>query len=164
MLSLFIGCELWDVDADGIVGVPAFLSEAFGTELATADLLISKHQADSCLVGYGRDHLCALSDRLEQLRVNDQALGRDESFHHRRMRRLFGVIEHMPAGAGMIRIPPAMRQLGHIGPLALFVGTGDSFEIWNPELALESDDEGFRDFAAYRLRTRGSVARPPERH
>lgn len=164
MLSLFIGCELWDVDADGIIGVPAFLNEAFGTELASADLLVSRHRTDACLVGYGRDHLCELGTRLERLRENDQAHGRDERFHHCRMRHVFGLTEHMPAVEGAIRIPPAMRQLGRIGPLALFLGTGDSFEIWNPDLALESGDEGFRDFAAHRLRTRGSVARPPERH
>jgi hypothetical protein len=34
---------------------------------------------------------------------------------------------------------------------------GDSFEIWNPELAIASDDEQFRDLAEYRLRARGAA-------
>jgi hypothetical protein len=32
---------------------------------------------------------------------------------------------------------PAMRSIGHSGRWALFLGAGDSFEIWNPDLALK---------------------------
>ena len=30
-----------------------------------------------------------------------------------------------------------MRRKGEIGDLALFLGTGETFQIWNPELLLE---------------------------
>ncbi len=72
------------------------------------------------------------------------------------MRRTFGLAERMGRSEAKLRIPAAMRHLGRIGSLALFVGAGDSFEIWNPELALQSEDEQFRDLAAFRLGARGA--------
>jgi DNA-binding transcriptional regulator/RsmH inhibitor MraZ len=64
----------------------------------------------------------------------------------------------MPCSGATIQIPAAMRQLGRIDRLALFVGTGDSFEIWNPDLAIENEDEQFRDLAAFRMKARGDDA------
>ncbi len=51
-----------------------------------------------------------------------------------------------------------MRRKGKIEDLALFVGVGGTFEIWNPYVALESGDEDLRDLAAYRLEERGISA------
>jgi MraZ protein len=48
-----------------------------------------------------------------------------------------------------------MRRKGRIEELALFVGVGGTFEIWNPQLALESGDEDLQALAAYRLEERG---------
>jgi DNA-binding transcriptional regulator/RsmH inhibitor MraZ len=70
------------------------------------------------------------------------------------MRRTFGLADRLPHGDNVIRIPAAMRHLGRIDRLALFVGAGDSFEIWNPDLALQNDDAMFRELAAFRLRSR----------
>jgi DNA-binding transcriptional regulator/RsmH inhibitor MraZ len=148
MTSLFHGSALCEVDPDGNVAIPAFLAEAIGD--AAAELLVSKH-ADGCLVGYDRAHLAELGARAEARRLADEARGEDARTHYRRMRRTFGVVEKMPRSGARLRIPPAMRHLGRIDRLALFVGAGDSFEIWNPSLALESEDEAFRDLTAYRL-------------
>ena len=49
-----------------------------------------------------------------------------------------------------------MRKRGQIEDLALFVGTGGTFEIWNPQLALQSEDDGLRELAAELLEERGS--------
>ena len=51
-----------------------------------------------------------------------------------------------------------MRRRGKIEDLALFVGTGGTFEIWNPHLALESGDADLRELAAFRLEERGLSA------
>jgi MraZ protein len=48
-----------------------------------------------------------------------------------------------------------MRRKGKIEDLALFVGAGGTFEIWNPKIALESGDPDLRELAAYRLEERG---------
>ena len=37
---------------------------------------------------------------------------------------------------GRCVLPPMMRELGEIAGRALFLGTGDTFEIWNPDALL----------------------------
>jgi MraZ protein len=153
--SLFLGTALCDVDADGNVAIPAFLAEALEAE--AGELLVSKHGADGCLVGYGREHLDTLRTRTEARRLSDELRGEDARNHYARIRRTFGVVEKMPRAGTTIQIPAAMRHLGRIGGLALFVGTGDVFEIWNPDLAVENEDEQFRDLAAFKLKARGDL-------
>jgi DNA-binding transcriptional regulator/RsmH inhibitor MraZ len=150
--SLIHGSALCDVDTDGNVAIPAFLAEALDGD---SELLVSKHGTDGCLVGYDRDYLKELSLRTEARRIAGEARGEDARKHHARLRRTFGVVEKMPRAGATIRIPAAMRHLGRIGGLALFVGTGDGFEIWNPDLAIENEDEQFRDLAAFQLKARG---------
>lgn len=150
---MFHGTALCEIDQDGNVAIPAFLAEAL--EGRAAELLVSIHAADNCLVGYSRDHLDKLHARIEARRIAGEAGGEDARSHYNRIRRTFGVVEKLPCAGATIRIPAAMRHLGRIGTLALFVGTGDSFEIWNPDLAIENEDEQFRDLAAYRLSARG---------
>lgn len=156
MVSLFHGSALCDVDGEGIVSLPDFVADVLGPEGSAPDLLVTKHDADPCLVGYDRSHLSELGQRAERRRLADEAAGRDARTHYHRMRRTFGVVERLPRCGTKLRIPPAMRHLGRIDRLALFVGTGESFEIWNPEFAVESGDEQFRELAAYRLQARGT--------
>lgn len=149
---LFLGSAICEVAQDGTVQVPQFLADALTGD---TELLLAKHGADNCLVGYGRDHLDTLRSRTEARRLADEARGEDASGHYRRMRRTFGVVEKLPRTGGKMTIPAAMRHLGKIAGLALFVGAGDSFEIWNPDLAIENEDEQFRDLAAFQLKARG---------
>lgn len=153
MNPLYHGSELCEVDVDGNVAIPAFLEAVLPPE-AAPEILLAKHQADSCLIGYGRDHLAVLADRAERRRLADEERGEEARNHYRRMRSTFGLSERMQRKGKGLRIPAAMRHLGRIDDLALFVGTGDSFEIWNPALALESDDAHFRALAEFRLRMR----------
>ena len=154
MIALFHGNELCEVDGEGQVALPAFLAEALDS--AATDLLVGRHDSEPCLIGYGRDHLEALAARTEARRLADETRGEDARAHYRRMRRTFGLVDKLPRANARLRIPAAMRHLGRIERLALFVGAGASFEIWNPALALTSGDEQFRDLAAWRLQARGS--------
>ena len=155
MSALFHGSELCEVDADGSVAIPALLSEALsGGE--PSELLLAKHEADACLIGYGREHLAALAARNERRRLAEETRGDDARAHYHRMRRSFALTDRMPRDAARITISAAMLHLGRIGSHALFVGTGDSFEIWNPEIALQSDDQEFRDLVAYRMGALGA--------
>lgn len=155
MNALYHGSELCEVDGDGNVVIPAFIEDTLASE-AGAGIIIARHQADSCLIGYGRSHLATLADRAEHRRLADEDRGEEARSHYHRMRSTFGLSERMDRVGKGLRIPAAMRHLGRIDDLALFVGTGDSFEIWNPLLALESDDEHFRALAEFRLRMRGT--------
>ena len=157
MTTLFHGSALCEVDQNGIVPIPGFLAEALAGD--PSDLLLARHGSDACLVGYGRDHLAILAARAEARRLADEGRGEDAASHYRRMRRTFGAVEKMPRAATTMIIPAAMRHLGKIGALALFVGAGDSFEIWNPDLAVENEDEQFRDLAAFQLEAHGHANR-----
>jgi MraZ protein len=152
MTRLFHGSAICDVDAEGNVSIPEFLADALAVD--AADLVVAKHDADACLVGYGRERLDMLRDRAERRRQAEEDRGEDARNHYHRMRRTFGLADRMPHDSSIIRIPAAMRHLGRIDRLALFVGAGDSFEIWNPDLALQNDDAMFRELAAFRLRSR----------
>lgn len=151
MSSLYCGSALCEVDDDGNVALPGFLSEALEHESGQADLLISTHESDSCLVGYAREHLRVLHDRTELWRAADEAAGRDAREHHRRTRHYFGMVEAAPRNAGMLRLPAVLRSIGHIGRTALFVGTGERFEIWDPDLALAAGDAELRELTRWRL-------------
>jgi DNA-binding transcriptional regulator/RsmH inhibitor MraZ len=155
MKALFHGSELCEVDADGNVAIPAFLSDALGSD-AACQLLVAKHEADACLIGYGREHLAILAERNERRRLADEARGEDARSHYHRMRRSFALTDRLPRDSARLTISATMRHLGRIGRHALFVGAGDSFEIWNPELALQSGDQEFRDLAAYRMGALGA--------
>jgi len=70
----------------------------------------------------------------------------------RRAHLFFGAPEPAPYdSSGRMVIPLAMRRKGRIDDLALFVGAGGTFEIWNPDLAREAGDEALRELAAWRL-------------
>ncbi|HEX8300148.1 hypothetical protein [Sphingomonas sp.] len=154
MSTLFLGIQLCEVDANGGVPIPAFLNEALSDE--SADWLLAKHETDACLIGYGHEHLATLAERNERRRLAGEAQGEDARAHYHRMRRTFALTDRLPHDSARLTISPAMRHLGKIGSRALFVGAGDSFEIWNPEIAMQCGDEQFRDLAAYRLGALGA--------
>jgi MraZ protein len=49
-----------------------------------------------------------------------------------------------------------MRRKGEIADLALFLGTGETFQIWNPELLLKDKriPDDLKDIARFRLEER----------
>jgi DNA-binding transcriptional regulator/RsmH inhibitor MraZ len=161
MASLYCGFALCEVDEDGLVHLPSFLSEALAGEASETELLLAKHEIDDCLVGYDNGHLQQLHARSDAYREADVSAGRDLQAHHRRSRHWFGLVERAPRASGAIRIPPVMRHLGHIGASALFVGTGERFEIWDPARALASEDGTLRELAAWRFKP--ARRRPPRK-
>ena len=70
----------------------------------------------------------------------------------------FAATEEVPYdSSGRIVLPPMMRRKGGIEDLALFLGAGETFQIWNPSLFLKDDrvPEDMKDIARYRLEERG---------
>ena len=51
-----------------------------------------------------------------------------------------------------------MRRKGAIEDLALFIGAGETFQVWNPRLFLEDKNvpEDMKDIARFRLEERGA--------
>ncbi|HEV2078820.1 MAG TPA: division/cell wall cluster transcriptional repressor MraZ [Allosphingosinicella sp.] len=153
---LFNGSALSAVDAKGRLSVPAFIRGVIERRSDAKAVVIGMHEASPCLNAYDRGYARILYAENERRRLMEEAAGGDLSAHHARARRTFGLTEDVPYDpSGRIILPPMMRRKGRIEDLALFVGTGGTFEIWNPQLALESGDEELRDLASYRLEEKG---------
>jgi MraZ protein len=151
---LFNGSALNAVDAKGRLSVPAFIRQVIERRSEARAIILSGHELDSCLTGYDRNYARILYQENERRRLNEE--GADPQAHFARARRTFGVTEEVPYDtSGRIILPPMMRRKGGIEELALFIGVGGTFEIWNPQLALKSGDADLKELAAYRLEERG---------
>ena len=133
----FGGNALAPVSAAGRVRLPPFVRDTLARRSLSRRLVFGAHERASCLSAYDPAYRAALRDR-------------DGS------RRVFGFAEEAEFDQnGSVTLPPIMRWKGRIGALALFVGTGGAFEVWNPELALEAGDPELRQMTEYRLHTDG---------
>ncbi len=151
---LFNGSALNAVDAKGRLSVPAFIRSVVERRSEARAIILGAHEVDACLTAYDRNYARILYNENERRRLNEE--GDDPQAHFARARRTFGVTEEVPYDtSGRIVLPALMRRKGRIEELALFVGTGGTFEIWNPRLALESGDSDLRELAAYRLEEKG---------
>jgi MraZ protein len=151
---LFNGNALNAVDAKGRLSVPAFIRSVIERRSDAKVIILGGHEADLCLTGYDRNYARILHDENERRRLAEEA--EDPKAHFARARRTFGITEEAPYDtSGRIILPPMMRRKGRIEDLALFIGVGGTFEIWNPQLALTSGDAGLMELAAFRLEERG---------
>lgn len=153
---LFNGSALNAVDAKGRLSVPAFIRGVIERRSDAKAVIIGAHEVDSCLTAYDRGYGRFLHEENERRRLNEETQGGDVQAHYVRARRTFGITEDVPYDtSGRIILPPMMRRKGQIEDLALFVGVGGTFEIWNPYVALKSGDADLRELAAYRLEEKG---------
>ena len=152
MEPYFSGSGLSAVDAAGRTRLPAFVREAAIGRSGGRRLVFGAHEMDSCIAGFDPAYASVLHGDLERRRLTEEAGGLGAEAHHARARRLFGTAEEVEFDAdGMIDLPELPRRRGRISGLALFVGTGGTFEIWDPETARESGGEDLRALAEFRL-------------
>jgi MraZ protein len=149
----FGGSALRAVDDRGRVRLPNFVRKTLERRTDDRTIVLGPHDSDSCLTAYDRGHKKLLFADTERLRLRDEAsAAKASAAHHARARRTFGITEEAGFdGEGRVALPEMMRRLGRIGSLALFVGTGSAFEIWNPHLAAENGDPALSELARYRL-------------
>lgn len=148
--SLFSGAALQAVDAGGGMQLPPFVLKALARRSEDRRVLFSPHEVDPCMSGYDLGHEAWLFAEAERRRLREEALGLASADHHRRARRTFGAAESAAYDSrGRIVLPPMVRRRGRIADAALVIGTGGSFEIWNPEIAREAGDEEVRQLAAF---------------
>lgn len=149
--ALYSGSALRAVSADGRTRLPDFVRRTIERRADAALVVFGPHEADPCISGYDEGREAALHAELERRRLRDEESG-DRASHHGRARRVFGAAERAGFDAqGRVTLPPMARRKGRIADLALFVGTGGSFEIWNPHLAREAPDAALRELAEYAL-------------
>lgn len=157
--GLFRGHGLQAIDGKGRVAIPAPLRAVIERNSGERVLLISRHEADPCLIGYDRDWSELLHARLA--RQEERALDKGESVdRHTIARRAFGLVEDVPFDAsGRFILPPFFRAKGQLEDLAFFYATGDNFEIWNPRVLIETPgiDDDTKEIVAYHLAARGAA-------
>jgi DNA-binding transcriptional regulator/RsmH inhibitor MraZ len=147
--DFFSGSALGAVDKAGRLTLPTFVRATLARRGGDRALMVGAHASASCLTAYDRSVLPMLHADLERRRIGGEA--GDEDAHHLRARRAFGFAEECGIDAGTVQLPMLMRRRARIGTLALVVGAGATFEIWDAETALASDDPDLAELAAFHL-------------
>jgi MraZ protein len=147
---LFIGNALCASDSAGRICLPGFVRSILDRRSDSRTIVIGRHECDPCLVAYDRSFARILARDCQRRRLAEEAA--DPVAQHARVRRIFGFAEEGDFDRrGRLTLPPMMRRHARIDGLALIVGTGAAFEIWNPALALASGDSGLSELAGFHL-------------
>jgi MraZ protein len=155
---LFQGSALNAVDAKGRVSVPAFLRSVIERRGDARTLVLAKHDQFACLSAYDPGYAALKHAKIERQFEKDELNPEAELAYQARTLMAFGATEEVPYdSSGRIVLPPMMRRKGEIGELALFLGAGETFQIWNPKLFLADKrlPEDMKDIARFRLEERG---------
>ena len=145
---LFSGSALCAVDAGGNLLLPRFVRETIDRRSEARAMLVGAHECDPCLTAYDRAYGRVLHADSERRRLAGEA----PQASHARLRRIFGYAQQVAFGeSGAIVLPPMMRRRARIVARALLVGAGGTFEIWDPETALQHKDAEISEIAAFHL-------------
>jgi MraZ protein len=146
------------VDAKGRVSVPAFLRSVIERRGDARALVLAKNDSFPCLSAYDPAYAALKHAKLERLLEKEETDPASELAHARRTMMAFGATEEVPYdSSGRIIVPPMMRRKGQLDDLALFIGVGETFQIWNPKLFLADANipEDMKDIARFRIEERG---------
>ena len=155
---LFQGSALNAVDAKGRVSVPAFLRSVIERRGDARTIVLAKHDNFACLSAYDPAYAALRHEKLERLLEKQETDPAAELDYARRTMMAFGATEEVPYdSSGRIIVPPMMRRKGQLDELALFIGVGETFQIWNPKLFLADKNvpEDMKDIARFRIEERG---------
>jgi len=120
------------VDGKNRLSVPSSLRETIEARSGAKALVLAPAEHAPCLVGYDVSHFARIESRLEQEFAGDFGPGRGN-----KARLLFAMAEQLKYDdTGRIVLTSTLREAGELGTTALFLGAGDYFELWSPELLL----------------------------
>ena len=154
--GLFRGHALNAIDAKGRVAIPASFRKIIETNSADPSFIISKHDREPCLIGYDHGWAALLNAQIERKEERALEHGRDFDLDASN-RNAFGLTED--AGfdsSGRFVLPQFLRSKGQLQNWALFLGTGNTFEIWSPHVLITTQNvnEDFKDLARFLLTER----------
>jgi MraZ protein len=154
--EIFQGFALQAVDLKGRVAIPADLRVVAERNSEERQVVVGLHPTDPCLSAHDpawSKEQYARIDRREQ-----QANDRGEEADGRAKRRAFGHVEKAPFDdSGRFVIPPFFKKKAQIDRWAFFNGSGETFEIWAPEVLVKSPDVDpvLREICEYLCETKG---------
>jgi MraZ protein len=146
------------VDAKGRVSVPAFLRSVIERRGDARTIVLAKHEAFPCLSAYDPAYAALKHSKLERLFEKQEGDPDAALDYQQRNLMAFAATEEVPYdSSGRIVLPPMMRRKGGIDDLALFLGAGETFQVWNPSLFLGEPTvpDDLKDIARFRLEERG---------
>lgn len=155
---LFQGSALNAVDGKGRVSIPSFLRSVIERRGDAKTIVLAKHETFSCLSAYDPAYAALKHAKLERLLEKEETSPDAELEYQQRNLMAFAATEEVPYdSSGRIVFPTMMRRKGQIGDTALFLGTGETFQIWNPQQLLDDPriPEDLKDIARFRLEERG---------
>ena len=155
---LFQGSALNAVDAKGRVSVPAFLRSVIERRGDARTIVLAKHDNFPALAAYDPAYAALKHAKLERLAEKQETDPAADLDYARRTMMAFGATEEVPYdSSGRIVLPPMMRAKSGIEDLALFIGVGETFQLWNPKLFLADPNipDDMKDIARFRLDERG---------
>ena len=156
---LFQGSALNAVDAKGRVSVPAFLRSVIERRGDARTIVLAKHDNFQALSAYDPAYAALKHAKLERLAEKQETDPAADMEYARRTMMAFGATEEVPYdSSGRIVLPTMMRSKSGIEDLALFIGVGETFQIWNPKLFLADSNipDDMKDIARFRLDERGA--------
>jgi MraZ protein len=155
---LFQGSALNAVDGKGRVSIPSFLRTVIERRGDARTVVLAKHESFPCLSAYDPAYAALKHAKLERLLEKEETSPDAQLEYQQRNLMAFAATEEVPYdSSGRILFPPMMRRKGQVGELALFLGTGETFQIWNPQLLLDDPriPDDLKDIARFRLEERG---------
>ncbi len=158
---LFQGSALNAVDAKGRVSVPAFLRGVIERRGDARTIVLAAHDSFPCLSAYDPAYAALKHAKLERLLEKEETGADAQLEYQQRNLMAFAATEEVPYdSSGRILLPPMMRRKGGLEDLALFLGTGETFQVWNPQTLLSDKNipEDLKDICRYRLEERGISA------
>ncbi len=156
--ALFRGHALQAIDGKGRVAIPAPLRAVIERNSGERILLLGKHAADPCLTG--ADTGFSQVDYARLQRDEARALDAGRPVDRDNIARVaFGGGEELPFdSSGRFILPPFYRHKARLTDLAFFVGAGERFEIWSPQLLIDTPGVApdLKDMAAFHLEARNA--------
>ena len=137
--AVFQGNFLNGVDAKGRASIPAAFRDAVQANAGEKRVVLMPHRGmRPCLTGYDTAHIAEINAAQAAKVAADEVSGDDDLS---RMR-AFGLSQSVAyEETGRIVLPEDLRDHAEIEDEALFIGLGNAFQVWNPDLFLEETDD-----------------------
>jgi MraZ protein len=157
MEHFYSGNAVSAVTEAGHLCVPQFVRRAVERRSGLNEVILGSHEEEPCIVAYDVPYIRSLHAKLERRRRMEERSGLSAKPHHARMRKIFGTAEQLSYDEeGRLELPLMLRRKAGIGDSVLFIGTGETFEIWGADVAVERGDEDLKGLASEMLRQAGA--------
>jgi len=115
--------------------VPAPIRETVESRSQQKSIVLAPAEHAPCLIGYDVTRFDALQQELRERFAGDFGPGRAAT-----ARNLFGMADVLKYDDnGRIILTPILRELGELKQQALFLGSGDYFELWAPDVLMTAE-------------------------